>query len=191
MEKQRKIKQLTLMVMIVAVLGLTVAYAALSSTLNITGAATLDAATWKLEFNSLSAPVLTGGAKVVTAPTITGGTTLGTYNVTLTKPGDSVKYTFNVKNAGTINAKISSFTKAAKPTCTSPTGVTIDATTVCNGLTYTLVYTDTKAPVAQNDVLAAGQTRNLTLTLAFDGNALPSNDVSITNLGITIIYTQN
>lgn len=43
MEKERKIKVLSLFAMIVAVLGLTVAFAAMSTTLKINGTATLDA----------------------------------------------------------------------------------------------------------------------------------------------------
>ena len=42
MEKERKIKLLSLCVLIVAVLGLTIAFAALSQTLTINGSATAE-----------------------------------------------------------------------------------------------------------------------------------------------------
>ena len=46
MEKERRIKTLSLVALIVAVLGLTVAFAALSQTLTINGTASINSATW-------------------------------------------------------------------------------------------------------------------------------------------------
>ena len=54
MEKQRKIKVLAVAALIITILGLTVAFAALSQTLTINGAATLDAAKWGIKFENLS-----------------------------------------------------------------------------------------------------------------------------------------
>jgi anti-sigma28 factor (negative regulator of flagellin synthesis) len=62
MEKQRRIKILSLSAVIVAVLGLTVAFAALSTTLNIKGSAYLDAAKWGIKFQNLSEPSIVGEA---------------------------------------------------------------------------------------------------------------------------------
>ena len=189
MEKERKIKVLSIAALLVAVLGLTVAFAALSQTLTINGSATVNTASWDIHFKNLSTPTLTGNAAVTTAPTIdTKGTTIGNYALKLTKPGDSVTYTFDVENKGTINAKISELVKAAKPTCTGTgAAATADAKIICDGLTYTLTYT----AVAKEDTLNANQTKNLTLKLAFESNSLPADDVSISDLGITITYAQN
>ena len=193
MEKERKIKVLSVAALLVAVLGLTVAFAALSQTLTINGSATVNTATWDIHFKNLSEPTLTGDAAVTTAPTIdTKGTTIGTYALKLTKPGDSVTYTFDVENSGTINAKITDLVKAETPTCTG-TGdsATADAKVICDGLTYTLTYTDGGAAVKKEDTLNANETKNLTLELAFESDSLPANDVEISNLGITITYGQN
>ncbi len=193
MEKERKIKVLSVAALLVAVLGLTVAFAALSQTLTINGSATVNTATWDIHFNNLSEPTLTGDAAVTTAPTIdTKGTTIGNYALKLTKPGDSVTYTFDVVNSGTINAKITDLVKADTPTCTG-TGdsTTADAKVICDGLTYTLTYTDGGAAVAKDDTLNANETKNLTLELSFESDSLPANDVEISNLGITITYGQN
>lgn len=192
MEKERKVKVLSVVALIVAVLGLTVAFASLSQTLTINGSATVNTATWDIHFANLSEPTLTGDAAVTTAPTIdTKGTTIGNYALKLTKPGDSVTYTFDVENKGTIDANITNLVKAAKPTCTG-TGeaATNDAKIICDGLTYTLTYTDGGAAVAPNDTLNKSETKNLTLKLAFESDSLPANDVSISDLGITITYGQ-
>ena len=189
MEKERKIKTLSLVALIVAVLGLTVAFASLSQTLNITGTAKVENASWDIHFQNLSEPTLTGDANVTTAPTIDESkTTIGNYEVSLTKPGDKVSYSFEVINNGTIDAKLSTLTKALKPTCTSD--VEADATTVCDGLTYTLKYADGGAEVAANDTLNKGETKGLILELAYESDSVPANDVAISGLNITLTYEQ-
>jgi len=192
MEKERRIKVLSVVALVVAVLGLTVAFAALSTTLTINGTASVDAATWDIHFENLSEGKTTGSAVVNQEPSISGekSTIIGDYDVTITKPGDSVSFTFDVKNTGTIDASLSELTKALTPTCTSNSAVDEDESIVCDGLTYTLTYTDNETPVAKSDTLNQGETKNLTLKLAYDSDQVPSDDVEISNLGITLQYTQ-
>ena len=52
MEKERKIKVLSVAALLVAVLGLTVAFAALSQTLTINGSATVNTASWDIHFKN-------------------------------------------------------------------------------------------------------------------------------------------
>ena len=197
MEKERKTKTLATVALIVAVLGLTVAFAAMSTTLTINGTAEVNTASWDIHFENLSSAVTTGDATETTAPTIQTGadskpnTKIGDFKIQLTKPGDSVTYTFDVVNDGTIDAKLGTLTMGT-PQCTSNAEPTVenDATIVCDGLTYELTYTDGGAPVAQDDTLNKGETKNLTLKLAFDGDALPTDDVAISGLDITMIYNQ-
>lgn len=197
MEKERKVKVLSLAALIVAVLGLTVAFAALSQTLTINGTAKIEKATWDIHFNNLSEAQKTGGAEVVTAPTIQeNSTVIKTFDLKLTKPGDSVKYTFDVVNAGSIDATLSSVVPATlKPTCTgSGASADTDATTVCDGLTYKLTYTDSGEAVKATDELPKNSTKNLTLELSFDitknGSLTIANDVEISALDITLNYVQ-
>lgn len=196
MEKERKIKALSLVALVVAVIGLTVAFAALSQTLTINGSANIDAATWDIHFANLSTGATTGGASVVKEPSIKSNadgkasTVIGDYDVILTKPGDSITYTFDVNNAGTVDARLSVLTKASTLTCESNVGVDNDATIVCDGLTYSLTYTDSKKAVAQGDELNVGETKNMTLKLSYDSDELPSDDVIISDLGITLNYVQ-
>jgi len=104
MEKERRIKTLSLVALVVAVLGLTVAFAALSQTLTINGTASVNAAEWDIHFENLSASKITGAAEVINEPTLTSDSFDG-LNVKLTKPGDSVTYTFDIVNKGTVAAK--------------------------------------------------------------------------------------
>ena len=195
MEKQRKVKTLSIVALIVAVLGLTVAFASLSQTLTINGTAKVETATWDIKFANLSAATKTGAAEVTTEPTLQDDSTaLKTFAIKLTKPGDSVTYTFDVKNSGTIDAIITGIVpETIKPVCTgvSATNAEADAKIICDGLTYSLTYTDDGKAVAKNDTLAAGETKNLTLKLAFESDSLPTDDVNISGLDIALTYGQN
>lgn len=124
-----------LVIALVAMLG--IVYAAYSQTLNINGDATVKANSWNVHFANLSEAQLTGEAKELTAPTIkNNSTTIGDYSVLLSKPGDRVKYTFDVANDGTFNAGLYDI-NISKPICTG-TGEKAeeDATKVCKHLIY-------------------------------------------------------
>ncbi len=109
MERQRKIKILALIAMSVAVLGLTVAFAFISTSLKINGSGTFKGGEWDVHFDNLSEAKITGDAKEVTRPQITdGGVTLNNLNVSLLKPLDKIVYTVDVVNSGKMTAEISS-----------------------------------------------------------------------------------
>ena len=116
--------------------------------------------------------------------------------MSLTTPGDSVTYKFEVVNDGTFDAKISSVT-IPTPVCTgSGESKVTDETNICSNLSYTLTYDDeNNTPVLLNDTLNAGETKNMKLTLTYSADLaselLPKNDVDISNLSIAIIYSQS
>ena len=218
MEKTRGVRALSIVALVAAVLGLTVAFAAMSRTLTISGTATMDTAKWDIHFEdvngnkyegtdvALTAHVTPapGGATVPTPDTavISGLNAISGINMTVTKPGDYVYYDFYIVNEGTIDAKITNLTKQLKPTCTSAADpqVAADATLVCGNLTYSFVYLgagDTEgSAVSEDDTLAKanGNTptkRKVRLKLAYDGETLPTDDVNLSNMGFSIEYTQN
>lgn len=180
-------------VALVAIVG--VGYAAFTSTLTIKGTGTVKASSWKIKFANLSSATLVGQATEITAPTVSNNDThIGDYAVTLTAPGDSVTYDFDVTNAGTFDAEISSIT-IGNPTCTGTgANATNDQTNVCNNLTYKLTYANGTA-VAENDTLAAGKTKSMKLALTYSSSItadqLPTNDVAISGLEVTVIYSQS
>lgn len=195
MEKDRRAKLIAVIALVIAVIGLSIGFAAYSTTLTIGGSATVKASSWKIMFENLSASVPTGTATEVTAPTINNNdTNIGDYSVSFTTPGDTISYTFDITNDGTFNAEISSLT-IPTPTCTG-TGdnAEVDASNVCSNIEYTLKYTDSGLSLAEGDALNANNNINVTLTLTYKSTIaaenLPLKDVSISNLGISIIYSQ-
>ena len=172
----------------------TIVYAGFTQQLDIQGNATVKKSSWAIKFTNLQPVVKTGTATEVTAPTInTNDTKISDYDVTLTTPGDSVTYDFDVTNEGTFDAKISSIT-IPKPTCAgSGVNAEADKINVCNNLTYTLTYAD-GTQLAVDDTLTSGETKSLKLTLTYlssiNAEQLPTEDVSISNLAISVIYAQ-
>ena len=179
MEKERRTKALAVVVLLIVVAGLTVAFAALSATLNINGTAYLDAAKWGIKFENLSSPTkigsatTTGTAKIEEAKSasITG------INVSLSTPGDKVTYTVDLVNEGTINAKIDNIEK------------TVLTSEQQRYLTFKV--TDKNGnEVSEGDVLSAGETRNLTITIEFIKD-LTKEDLPTSTSTISLSYKLN
>ena len=208
-EKERKVKTLSLVALIVAVLGLTVAFAALSQTLTINGTASVDAAQWDIHFENLSEPVIEGGAQATT-PTLSDTSVTG-YDVTVTKPGDSVTYEFDIVNNGTVDAVIEKINMASKyNTCLNQSSVSVeckpfdfngdgyinasDTSMYLSLINYGLYYTDTEKKVSRNDTLIAGETKHVKLVIEYkySSNMLPESDFVIVdeNTPLTIKYVQ-
>ena len=127
-----KNKNILLGVLIVGIISMTVAFAALSTRLNIGGQASVASANWNVHFDNF---------KDVTENTITNefGTQQNTavhpavsdlrmsdstnvtkvegLNITLKQPNDYARYTFEIVNDGSIDAQLDSFTP--QMTCTS------------------------------------------------------------------------
>ena len=113
MEKERRVKALVIVTLLIAVIGLSVAFAALSQTLTINGSAYLNATKWGIKFENLSSPIKVGDASVTGEAKINESTyvEITDMNVNLKTPGDSVTYNVDLVNEGTINAKIEKIEK--------------------------------------------------------------------------------
>lgn len=183
---------LVALALVLSVVGISIGFAAMSKDLTINGSAEVVPASWDIKFKDLSSPTITGDAEVTTAPTITSDTHIGNYAVKLTKPGDSVTYTFKVANDGTIDAKLTDFIKAT-PTFTG-TGATAaaDATIVQNNFVYTITYSDDTAITKNTDELDAESYKTVKLVVGYkdDATSLPTNAVSISGLDVTFTYGQ-
>lgn len=146
---------ITLSVMIISVFTLTIAYAVLSTTLNITGSAEISGSSWgitiskydiignsdipeeqiraeaeflgwKLYYNGYAI----GDAELIKEPTISG-TTISDIKTSLTKPGDAIVFYYTVTNNGTIPAKVDSIVKNS-PVFSSSTNNASDIELVSN-----------------------------------------------------------
>ena len=210
MEKQRKIKVLSVVALIVAVLGLTVAFAALSQTLTINGTANVDAASWDIHFETISSNK-NGDATINDFPHI-AGTSITRINVTLTKPNDGVEFRTRIVNDGTVDAKIDSV--EISPLCEIGSPVEScdwnndgqvteeDVQKVNDNLFFSIAY-DGGISLNKNDTLNAGETKQINISVAYykvtnsedgiiieEATELPARDLQFNNLSVTINYVQ-
>lgn len=197
-----------------------IVWAFYTTPLQIAGAGTVSRAKWEIKFSRLATVSedqtatlgnddegATSTAREVQKPTITSDTTIGTYSVNLKTPGDYASYEFDITNNGTFDAQIAAGWSLPTPDCDpaeNGTATSTDADNVCGNLQYTLVYTDEpdtenigpaqNAAVAAGDILEAGETRTVLLKLYYKKTAtvaqLPSDDITVSNLGFTITYNQ-
>ena len=156
MEKERRTKALVIVVLLVVIAGLTIAFAALSTTLNINGTAYLDAAKWGIRFENLSSPTRVGEATTTGTAKIeeTKAAEITDMNVSLSIPGDKIVYTVDLVNKGTINAKIDNIEK---------TQLTSEQQRY---LTFKVTDKDGRE-VSEGDILSAGETKKITITIEF------------------------
>ncbi len=188
-------KNFNVLMIAVATLSLVIivslVYAGFTGQLNITGTAVQRTSNWDIHFENLSNITTTGSAKVLSQPALDGTTTIEDYSVSTTSPGDTISFTFKVVNDGNYNASISSVS-VGTPECTGTD--TTSNTNVCGKLTYTLTY-ENGATVQTGDMLYAKDYAVMKVTLTYadfsDASLLPTADVSISGLGITINYQQS
>lgn len=176
---RRKVNKPLLYFVFFVFASVTVGYAALSTTLSITGKGTLSKNSWDIHFENLV--IVDNGASVVTtAPTIDSTKTKVSFNITLSKPGDSYEFTVDAVNKGTIDAMLSGF---------SATSLTTDQQKY---LTYTVTYGD-GATISTKDYLKKGTSETIRVRVRFKDDLtatdLPSSAETL-NLTATFVYVQ-
>lgn len=176
---RRKVNKPLLYFVFFVFASVTVGYAALSTTLSITGKGTLSKNSWDIHFENLI--IVDNGASVVTtAPTIDSTKTKVSFNITLSKPGDTYEFTVDAVNKGTIDAMLSGF---------SATSLTTDQQKY---LTYTVTYSD-GATISTKDYLKKGTSETIRVRVRFKDDLsatdLPSSAETL-NLTATFVYVQ-
>ncbi len=197
MIRKKKIILSFIIIAVVLLLSISIAYAALSTSLVITVNSTQNPMTWDIAFqtgtvtgvststNSLSSC----GSATATTDTISGIST------TLADVGDKCAYTFVIRNNGTIAGKISSIdiTKPTNTTCTI-----VGSTMVCGDITYKLHYDNESSTslVGIGDTIAPkdGSTptlKRVVLTIEHTGTTASTEDYDQLGFSYKITYEQN
>ena len=180
--KERDGRNIAIAVLCVAIVAMGVGYALLSSTLTINGSATVAAAKWDVHF--VTTPEPTPTLENITGADTTIAVTANEVDVTanFTQPGQSVTYTVDIENGGTLEAKIASMVFSVNGTqVTATNGKAVDAA----GIEYSVTG------IAVNDTLAAGATDTATIKIDYPStvSALPTFEVDTENAGQFLDYT--
>lgn len=126
MEKERGGKMIAIVALMIGVVGLTIGFAAFSNTLTISSSAEYNPSStiFNVDFSSSSSTVATDAITPTLSPATNGPTgtnatinnasdpTITNIKATFTEPGQSVTYTFYVRNAGEMEAFLRSVTFA-------------------------------------------------------------------------------
>ncbi len=195
--KDRSFKIVAVVALVMALSGLVVAYAAYSTTLKVSGTVTAKSSkeSWDVKFQNLSAGTKTGLASIKTAPTLTA-TQVSGFEIEFFAPGDSIEYTWDVTNAGKLDAKLTTASIGSLSCAAAPNSAVTseEVTALCNDLTMSLTYGDDSA-ITANAVLpfATDNTKQLKLKVTWDAasTATISDDVTVTVGESTFVYTQN
>lgn len=183
MENKKNTQLVIIGVLAVAILFMSVGFAAYARELTINGTARVGAYKWSVHFVENSYTESTGS---VAATSHTLGETAMTYDVTLNTPGDFYEFTVNVINDGNFNAQLSSITLSPLDAAQSKyltytlTYENVDYTASATGLTYSLPYTGTNTKPVKVRVA---------YVLPENSADLPTEAVNV-SLTATLNYTQ-
>lgn len=193
--KKRRSKSLRFMLLIAAifVVGVGVAYAALSATLNITfGNVTQSAITWSVGFTGSSATGTAAGTSATgrscgNATITSSAVTLA--DTTLSKPGDKCTYTLTIKNSGTIGATLNTITPSAPSgiSCATATGGNL----VCGNITYKLTSDSAGSNIlTTGNTIAASGTQTVYLVVMYNASGVQSSEITQSGAKFTLTFAQ-
>ena len=122
---------------LLVILGLTVGFALLSTTLNINGTAGIKKNTWDIHWDEESIQVTENSVQAET-PIVTEEGQKVSYAVTLELPGDFYEFTIDAVNAGTVDGMVN--IDGLNPTIKNKT--TGEITTLPSYIKYSVTYAD-------------------------------------------------
>lgn len=170
MKKKKEKKSVLIGVLLVAMVMMSVGYAALASNLNINGTAAISS-NWDVKFTAISEGTPVGTATNKTAATYSS--TTATFDVQLVSPGDSMTYEIEVTNAGSLDAVLDSI--VGLPTYTEGDAIKYTVTGVTEG-----------------DELKASATTTVTVKAEYVSSieTQPTADQLTKKLSVTLNYVQ-
>ena len=169
MRKKKDQKNILIGVLLLAIVIMSVGYAAFAVPLAVTGTSKITG-NWNVAITDITVSNTQGGA---TSTSATYTSTTATFAADLKQPGDSIEYTITVTNDGSIDARLDQIVPV----------ITGDAAAI----SY-----DIDAPLIDS-VLAAHSTATVKITAIYDINATENVDADANSktLTVTLDYVQN
>lgn len=198
-KKQKSIKKIALSALVISVLGLTIAYLAMSRVIKINKNSNITDARWNVHFDNLESKTY-GDAQIIKYPTLKYDKTyIGDFSISLTKPGDSVLFTYDVVNSGSLRAKyqktlVNDMEKKNKITLEIAKTIFEEADFDGDGKTDDKEIEKALNSITIEDKIFKGtlqpnEVHSCYLKISFDGNELPKGNVKL-NLNIKYIFVQ-
>lgn len=188
-----------LIVLLIISLFLAIGYSALSTVLNVDfGTVSQSVQTWEVGFevnSSINATI--GGLGPTGRECGTASTTATTATIadtTLSKPGDSCRWTLKVKNTGTIGAILNSVSASyGTLSCTKTTPTTgVTPKIVCGNITYKITSdANGNTLLAANQTIAANTYKYVYLFAVYTGSDIHSGNITQSGVSFSLVYNQN
>lgn len=189
---KRNNMNIIILTLVISLGCLTLAYAVLSTSLNINfGNVTQNALTWDVGFEEGTITGISAGTSetgrscgtaAVTATTVTLGTT------SLSKPGDKCTYPLKIKNNGGIAATLTSIASKNPASISCTEG---ESSMVCGNITYKLTSdNDGTTALPINTTIDIDGETTAYLVVSYTGNSLNSSSATQTNGGFVVTYSQ-
>lgn len=214
MEKNRSGQFIALLALIVAIVGVSVGFAAFSSALSIQSSANVkpDQSTLNVDFSSSDTAVVTNAIKPTTTPTTVVATdatidnsadpVIRNLSATFKEPGQKAVYTFYAYNAGELEAFLKSIvyenvsSKNSNKVCTAGEGTT-DALVqkACEGISLKVkvgTEAETSSGIASisNHSLGKAKSEEITVTLEYASDATRADgDFTVSFGDVTLNYS--
>ena len=151
----KKKKGLSVLALILLLLVITIGFSIGTGSFKILGTTTIGVPEWDVHFQNVN--VITGSVSASTPPAIASDDECKiSYAVSLAAPGNYYEFTVQIKNAGTLDAKLESAPQLS--------GVSTAQDVFVN---YTLKYNDGTVPAA-GDTLTAGQAKTIRVRVEYD-----------------------
>ena len=201
----RRTLSFALAFVLISITTMTLAYAALSTSLNITGTAEFKEASWSITITEASGipphpgmyredgnVAYYGESSILSKPTVSG-TSINNFRVQLTKPADAVWLFYKITNTGDIPARLESVTWS-DPTYSSSTNNSNDIQLVQKNFwtSYWLfeVEGNSTYTIYEDTLLCPWATFEFGIGNGFDEEAtqVPSSRITITNLNAQINF---
>ena len=177
--KEKKI--VSIIVFVLLMLGITIGYSILSTSLSINGTSNIHNSTWNIHFENLQ---VKSGSVAASIPTISSNRTVVTYSVELDKPGDYYEFTVDVKNDGTIDGMIESVTSKLNNEV---------ITSLPEYLEYYVIYDD-GIEIVNNQLLRSNTKETIKVFVGYkkdiDSSVLPSSE-QVLEFQLNMNYSQS
>ena len=209
MNDNKTYRIIAVVALLLGVVGVTLGYAAFSSTLTISSSAevTPDASTFNVDFSSSSSSVVANDITPSLSAVVTNFTasdavidntsdpTISNLKATFTAPGQSVTYTFYSYNAGQYIAYLNSIVFSGSKTCTAKTGTQQSLVdTACNGISLSIkvgseAVTTTSIATISGHSLGINNAEEIVVTISYlQGSGVADGDFDVVLPSIILTY---
>ena len=195
--RENKSLKLSLLVLLIAVLCISVGYAAYSTVLNISGIANINRSAFSIHYDENSINVLTGsdnGYALISPSDISFSNEKKNLSFETTlNLNEETRFTINVVNDGTIKARINSINLKVSSKRSNEANFT-ELANISNNrwsneyLDFYVVWTDGEENILDTLDLDAGSSKNMTLVIRYKQ---PNNYMDLPNEDVTFKFEMN